>query len=280
MIDEQHFREEVRNLKALLRDDPSVRAQYDLDGDGQIDSAEWDHALQVLREELERRAPSEPQVVEPAVDTGAPGLVTCSEVAVKQLVEHREVFLGYETSNRYVFVEPTTGAELGGCDEESTGVGGFLSRQFLGPARPLTLNATDNSRGVWMEGRRPFHFLGFIQPPTMTVNWNHGPLGTIRRVWPLVFWRRYEIQVAGGDGLDLRVDGTLFRPWTFPVMKGGRQVACILKKWSGIGKEVFTDADTFLVRFEDAGLTESERRLLVMAALAIDFDFFEKNPGD
>jgi uncharacterized protein YxjI len=79
--------------------------------------------------------------------------------------------------------------------------------------------------------------------------------------------------------MDLRIEGTLLHPWTFPVKKGDRQVACILKKWSGIGKEAFTDADTFLVRFEDAGLSENERRLLVMAALAIDFDFFEKKAG-
>jgi hypothetical protein len=287
MIDAQVLREEIRNLKRLIRDDPAVRARYDVDGDGEISGEEWEKAVQLLRQELERNA------VQPAAaslaafeavrgthapSAGTSPLLSCPEILVKQQVELREAVFGYETSNSYVFRDLTTGAELGGADEASGGFGGFLARQFLGPGRPLNLAITESSGGVWTEGKRPFSLIAFIKPPTMTVTWGQGPLGTIRRIWPLLIRRRYEIRVANKAGPGLLIDGTLFHPWTFPVMKRGRQVACILKKWSGLGREMFTDADNFLVRFEDPGLSVAERRLLLAAALAIDFDFFESKP--
>ena len=61
MIDEQIFREEVRNLKALIRNDPAVQARYDVDGDGEISGAAWDQAVADLRAELERHTQAQPQ---------------------------------------------------------------------------------------------------------------------------------------------------------------------------------------------------------------------------
>jgi len=289
MIDEQVFREEVRNLKALIRDDPGVRARYDSDGDGEISGTEWDQAVAALRAELERNplagAEATQAVFEnvrsPAdVASDRPSLASCREIVVKQRVEKQEIFYGYECSNRYVFIDPSSGDELGGADESSGGFGGFLCRALLGPARPLNLDITDPGQGVWMEARRAFSPLGFVKPPTLTVNWNQGLLGTVTRIWPLVLRRRYRLSVADRFGSDLVVDGSLFQPWTFPVLKNGRTVGCIQKKWSGIGRELFTDADNFLVRFDDPELDPTERRLIVAAALAIDYDFFEKSPGD
>ena len=39
MIDDNVFREEVRNLKTMIRGDPAVLARYDVDGNGEIDGA-------------------------------------------------------------------------------------------------------------------------------------------------------------------------------------------------------------------------------------------------
>jgi hypothetical protein len=289
MVDEQVFREEIRSLKALIRDDPAIRARYDLDGDGEISGSEWDQAVTALRAELERHPHSGAEAARAVFETvrtssgltsNRPSLANCREVIVKQRVEKREIFYGYECSNRYVFIDPDSGEEMGGADESSGGFGGFLCRAFLGPARPLGLAITDPAQGVWMEARRPFSPLGFVKPPTLTVNWNHGMLGTVTRIWPLVLRRRYRVSVANDFGSDLIVDGSLFKPWTFPILKNGRSAGFIQKKWSGVGRELFTDADNFLVRFDDPDLDVGERRLLVAAALAIDYDFFEKSPGD
>jgi hypothetical protein len=289
MIDEQVFRDEVRNLKTLIRDNPEVQAKYDLDGDGEISGTEWDQAVEALRTELERNPLAGNEAAQAVFEnvrsgdpiaTGRPSLATCREVVVRQRVEKREIFYGYECSNRYVFIDPSCGDELGGADESSGGFGGFLCRTFLGPARPLNLDITDPGQGIWMEAKRPFNPLGFVKPPTLTVNWNHGMLGTVTRIWPLVFRRRYRVSVANQFGSNLVIDGSLFRPWTFPILKNGRAAGQIQKKWSGVGRELFTDADNFLVRFDDPGLDAAERRLLIAAALAIDYDFFERSPND
>lgn len=50
----------------------------------------------------------------------------------------------------------------------------------------------------------------------------------------------------------------------------------IKKKWSGLGKELFTDADNFVVEFPQ-NASGKERMLLLTALFFIDFLFFENN---
>ena len=56
----------------------------------------------------------------------------------------------------------------------------------------------------------------------------------------------------------------------------GEEIGRVTKQWSGFGREVFTDADTFQVLFNDPDSSEEFRLLLLTAAFAIDLDFFER----
>jgi uncharacterized protein YxjI len=68
----------------------------------------------------------------------------------------------------------------------------------------------------------------------------------------------------------------LWKIWTFPIKKGDRDVSVIEKKWSGLAKELFTDADNFRVRFSESKLlTADDRLLLLAAAVFIDLLYFE-----
>ena len=62
---------------------------------------------------------------------------------------------------------------------------------------------------------------------------------------------------------------------TFPVKAGPKQVGVIEKKWGGIWKEAFTQADNFRISFEDSSLTEGEKKMIVATTLLIDMDRFE-----
>jgi hypothetical protein len=62
----------------------------------------------------------------------------------------------------------------------------------------------------------------------------------------------------------------IWKIWTFPIKKGSRDVSVIEKKWSGLSKELFTDADNFRVRFTDTKLTADERLLLLAGAIFVD----------
>ena len=58
-------------------------------------------------------------------------------------------------------------------------------------------------------------------------------------------------------------------------MAAGQQIGAIKKKWSGLLKEAFTRSDTFTVSFDDPDLTLPERKLIIGAA--IDINFFEQS---
>ena len=59
----------------------------------------------------------------------------------------------------------------------------------------------------------------------------------------------------------------------------GQERGKVAKKWGGALREVFTDADAFLVDFSDHSWTSAQRAVIFAAAISIDFDFFENNQG-
>ena len=87
------------------------------------------------------------------------------------------------------------------------------------------------------------------------------------------FARLYDVLGPSGEVL-ATLRGPFFKPWTFHIEQNGQQVGLIQKRWSGFGKEMFTDADNFGVTFEnvrDARL----RTLVVAATFLLDFVHFE-----
>ena len=59
------------------------------------------------------------------------------------------------------------------------------------------------------------------------------------------------------------------------VYKSGEEIGRVTKKWSGIGKELFTDADTFQVQVNTSKADKDFPILILATAIAIDLDFFE-----
>ncbi len=53
MVDKERLAKELRDIKRRIRDDPSVKAKYDLDGDGKISVEEWERVLNEVRALLE-----------------------------------------------------------------------------------------------------------------------------------------------------------------------------------------------------------------------------------
>lgn len=59
--------------------------------------------------------------------------------------------------------------------------------------------------------------------------------------------------------------------WDFRFMKGEKELANVSKKWAGLGKELFTTADNYMLTI-DGGVaaTDSARVLIMAAVLCID----------
>jgi uncharacterized protein YxjI len=55
--------------------------------------------------------------------------------------------------------------------------------------------------------------------------------------------------------------------WDFRFLRGDRELARVSKKWAGLGKELFTSADNYVLSI-DAGVPENDNvRLLILAAV-------------
>lgn len=97
-------------------------------------------------------------------------------------------------------------------------------------------------------------------------------LGKVEQRWA---WFNRKFTVTGRRGQEVaEIFGPLFHPWTFELRVGGRPVGKISKKWSGLLKEAFTDADTFGL---ELGMEmEADLRLVALGAtFLIDFLYFE-----
>lgn len=69
-----------------------------------------------------------------------------------------------------------------------------------------------------------------------------------------------------------------WKGWNFRFLDGsGRELGKVTKKWAGIGKELFTTADTYIIALEERASPAADSAALLLAAgLAIDMVFKER----
>ena len=140
-----------------------------------------------------------------------------------------------------------------------------------------------------------------LMPTTVNIYEKEGgkPAFSIHR--PMSFFRSV-VRVTGGDGRPLghfkskifSLGGGFFvfnvkneqvaevkgdwKGWNFKFIgPGGREIGSVTKKWAGIGKELFTSADNYMISITGVeGDYGSAAALLLAAGLAIDLVYKEK----
>lgn len=55
--------------------------------------------------------------------------------------------------------------------------------------------------------------------------------------------------------------------WDFRFVQAGKELAQVSKKWAGLGKELFTTADNYMLTINDTVAAQSSSRILIMAAV-------------
>ncbi len=303
MVDKKKLIEQLRKLKKQIQEDPDVRAIYDLDGDGNISGEEWEKARKAViafmeateaREASDKSGLSNAEGAAGVAVAGAAGaaeqvfgrikgrkdgadeasagtLLAEHRVVVKQQVEGLELMTDFEGRNKYKFYTES-GKELAHVEESDTGFFGTLSRNVWTSRRPFTMGISIHNTPETFWLKRQFEFI-FSR---IEVSDDNEPIGTVRQRFALLN-RKYQLDSYFGNR-QLTVSGPIFKPWTFNVLAGAQQVGNIKKQWSGLLKEAFTRADTFTVSFDDPGLSATERKLILAAAIAIaiDIDYFEQ----
>ena len=104
-------------------------------------------------------------------------------------------------------------------------------------------------------------------------------LGSVHRRFALLS-KKYDLQDQNG-AVFASVKSPIWRIWKFPILDAvGAEKGCISKKWGGLLKEAFTDADCFLVDYGQGMWSDNQKAVILATAISIDFDFFEDNQRD
>lgn len=199
-------------------------------------------------------------------------LAQSRNLVIRQQRELAELF-GFETRNKYgIYTE--TGQQIAFAAEQQKGFLGIILRQFLGHWRSFDLHIFDMQRKEAFIAHHPFRW--FFQ--RLEVRDRQGRyLGATQRKFSILT-KRFALENAQGLEI-LQVSSPIWRIWTFDFERGGRKVASIKKRWSGMLKEVFTDTDNFVLEMADPSLQPDEKALLLASSIFVDLMFFEKKGG-
>ena len=204
---------------------------------------------------------------EESVEAFNQDLKRAGALVVQQQRSLTEAIIGLERKNQYT-VSDTDGRTLYYVEEESR----FWMRQFLGSFRPLVLVVTQTATNlILFRIEKPFR----LWHDRVTLSDSAGrTLGSVESGFPIpVRW--YTVR-DHRNATVFRISGAFWRPWTFKIFRGEQQVGEIRKKWSGLVREYFTDADNFAAAFPPE--TPLGHKALLMAALfLIDIVHFENN---
>lgn len=199
-------------------------------------------------------------------------MVMRRRILVHQIKEWGEILVGFESRNRYE-VKDEAGNLIAYAAEEGGGIGRALGRQFFGSGRKATLHVLDPEGKELARGQKPFTW--FFH--RIEVFEGERKLGAIQRRFSVIS-RRFTVETK--DGVELfTIDSPWLRVWTFKLLFRGQEVGVIKKQWSGMMKEMFTDADVFGLEYDALPELEAVRTLLIFATLLVDLVCFENNQG-
>ncbi len=186
-------------------------------------------------------------------------------LVVSQEKNWTEIITGLEARNKYNILDASGKLIYLAAEWE----GSFWTRIILKSIRPFTIYimAPDGSRVLILQ--RKFRFY-LHKLEIFGADWE--PLGTIQRRFSFLR-RHYSVLNKSGHEL-FHLLGPILHPWTFIIQTPGREIGKITKKWSGLLKEAFTNADNFGVTFP-ADMDITWKGLLLGAVFLIDFVHFE-----
>lgn len=176
-------------------------------------------------------------------------------------------------ADRYDLFDPETGRSLGRCQEAPPWYSYALRFLVNKIMLPTVVDVIPEGRAQPLfRIRRGFRLLRAV----VQVEDGLGrPIGTLRSKL-LSF--KIDISVLDTQERQIaRVTGD-WKGWNFNLVSpSGEALGTIAKKWAGVGRELFTSADNYMIELADNKSGDNKvRTMLLAAALAIDICFKEK----
>lgn len=234
---------------------------------------------QVVREgQSQMTAPQPISYLMPNVPRGLEYLTSLNQLFIRQKVELLEAFLGCETKNKFEIFD-SSGRQIFYAEEDTN----FCTRQCLGKLRPFDMRIRDGHGYEAMHLARPLACGSCCYPCCLQSIEVQAPpgivVGTVEQEWSFII-PQYKVKDTSGNVV-LRIEGpcctvSCCRDVEFKVLSadGVVEVGKISKKWSGLSREFFTDADNFGIIFP-MDLDVKMKAVMLGACMLIDFMFFE-----
>lgn len=217
----------------------------------------------------------------PMAPPGLEYLATVDQLLVQQKVELLEAITGFETNNKFI-VKNSLGQKLFWAVEDND----CCTRMCCGAMRKFHLQVFDIHQNEVLHVKRPAACSSCCFPccclQSIQVEAPPGSLiGTIAQVWSVV-QSHFAIKNAIGDVV-MHIHGPICtysmcgNDVEFKVVSlNGNEVGKISKQWSGLARELFTDADFFGISFP-IDLDVQMKAVMLGACFLIDAMFFEKS---
>ncbi|XP_065924878.1 phospholipid scramblase 1 isoform X3 [Magallana gigas] len=207
-------------------------------------------------------------------------LAQVDQLLIKQKVEALEAFTGFETNNKYEILN-SLGQRIFHAVEDTC----CCTRNCCGASRPFDMKILNNQNHEVIHLSRPLRCSTCWCPcclQKVTVEAPPGKVaGYVCQSWSLCK-PRMRIENAEGETV-LRIKGpccqlNICGDIEFDVYAPDEEtyVGRVTKQWSGLGKELFTDADNFGISFP-LDLDVNVKATLLGAVFLLDFMFFENN---
>lgn len=172
----------------------------------------------------------------------------------------------------YDILDPASGAALGTATENISGpmkALRLLVNKRLLPTR-VEVRAAAGGAPVLTISRR-----GVFRSTVHVADGRGDPLGSFKSKMFSLGGGFLLFDNAGRQVAEVKGD---WRGWNFSLLSThGVEIGKVTKKWAGLGKELFTSADNYIIALdENAKLPPGLSALLLAAGLAIDIVFKEK----
>lgn len=197
-----------------------------------------------------------------------------AKLFIKQAKVWLEILVNLETANKYAIFDERK-AQVGFIAERSGGFFNTILRLLFKSHRPFDIDIFNHTGERLLHLSRKFFFF-FSDLAVQTAEGRI--LGHVHRRFGILY-KKYDLVDERGQ-VFARIASPRWRLWTFPIQDlNGETQGTIAKKWGGGLREIFTDADAFLVDFGPRQWGDAQKAVILAAAISVDFDFFEENQG-
>lgn len=168
----------------------------------------------------------------------------------------------FKAANNYDIYDPETGAEIMECREEKLGIFTKILR-FTDYKRmtpfDIQIKTPDGQQLVRVK-RGVSIFLSRVE----VMDENDRVIGLFKQKFFSIGGAFTVLDPDENPVCSLKGKWT---GWDFKFLDGTTELAHVSKKWAGIGKELFTSADNYVLQIADSVPADDVRRQLILAAV-------------